>query len=73
MKTFTKHNTLAKVAGLHLWKVSLSNAQFSLWVVTRRYHPLVAMRKATRTLQRLHSEYPNSKIEGLGYNGTIDA
>jgi len=73
MKTFSKRNTLANVSGLHLWKASLSNTHISLWVLTRRYNPLSAMRKATRAVKRLKGEYPGSVFEGLTYNGTIDA
>jgi hypothetical protein len=73
MKIATKRNTLANVKGLHLWRVSLSKATVSLWVLTRRYNPLAAMRKATVALERTRDEYPRSAIEGLAYNGTIDA
>lgn len=63
-----------KVAGLHLWKVSLRDASVNLWVTTRTKSAVLAVGKAYKVIKKLRkTEYPRASFSGIEYNGTIDA
>lgn len=58
-------------AGLHLWCVSLSQYQESLWITTSTMDAVQAITKAVAFIKL--SIYSGATIKGLEHRGTIDA
>lgn len=54
----------------HLWSVTLSNCNESLWITTKYKSPTQALLKANTVINK---KYKDSDIIGFKYNGTIDA
>lgn len=71
-----KRNT---IAGLHLWNVKAKYKvgdwvkTVGLFVTTKNKSWKLAMQKGETVLRERTAEFPNAKIEGLEYNGTLDA